>query len=798
LWGRSLPYEQQTPYHAASQILRLAASILGSDPAETARDKLAMLVASLLSEQESADATRHLSLLLGLGLDEPARDPIQIHFAFRRLAEELSERTAVFLVFDDLQWADDALLDLIDYLVGHLRDHRVAVMVLARPEFLESRATWGAGVLGHTSIPLNSLTPDEAADVALTLLAGDDRSTTLEKVVATAGGNPLFIEELVASIEDDPAATEVPTTVRAVIAARIDALPSDARAALLRASVIGRTFWRGVLSQIGEVADIDTALEALETRGLIQRRSPSQVEGDIEFSFKHDLIHDTAYATLPRGSRRELHAETAGVLEGSVKDPSEIAWILAHHWQESGEFKRAITHLLTAAERARDAWAIEETYDLYSQALDLANTDEQQKRIRLERGLALTGLEDHGRAARELAEVIPQLEGVDEIEALIARARSTLWTEQTDETIAGAQRALELARTRAMAELEAPAVGLLGAAYGMRGQTGDLDRAVELCDKALEIWVPGTRRPELAEIYHLQGDHTYWAGTYDRAMEMAQLAQTTAGLQPGSEEFVLRGAGMQGLMLAGMGRYEEAISMGQEAIAIGQRMGRPTNVVMNYSTLPLREIFAVDEAHRRSEEVVDRLGPSDFNMPWMNARADLLAADVLGGNLGQAVKQFPAVWDEALASKAWERWLVSGRLAATRAELELELGNFEDAVTWARRALEMAVATNRKKYQVVARTTLGAALARQGLAEEAAAELSGAVEGADTLGSPLLCWQTRAALATALARIKRGNPDGVRREAIEIIQSVASSLTPEHRRGYLAAPQVEQVLAGAQ
>src|ERR671918_595015 len=117
---------------------------------------------------------------------------------------------------------------------------------------------------------------------------------------------------------------------------------------------------------------------------------------------------------------------------------------------------------------------------------------------------------------------------------------------------------------------------------------------------------------------------------------------------------------MQGLILAGMGRYEEAIAMGQEAIAIGLRMGRPTNVVMNYSTLPLREIFGVDEAHRRSEEVVDRLGPSDFNMPWMNARADLLAADVLGGNLGEAAKQWPGVWDEALVSKAWERWLVSG------------------------------------------------------------------------------------------------------------------------------------------
>src|SRR5919106_4554335 len=109
---------------------------------------------------------------------------------------------------------------------------------------------------------------------------------------------------------------------------------------------------------------------------------------------------------------------------------------------------------------------------------------------------------------------------------------------------------------------------------------------------------------------------------------------------------------MQGLILAGMGRYEEAISMGQEAIAIGLRMGRPTNVVMNYSTLPLREIFAVDEAHRRSEEVADRLGPSDFNMPWMNARADVLAAELLSGELGAVERTWPSAWDDAQATRA--------------------------------------------------------------------------------------------------------------------------------------------------
>ena len=108
-----------------------------------------------------------------------------------------------------------------------------------------------------------------------------------------------------ASIEDEEISEKLPSTIRAVIAARIDGLPADARSALLNASVIGKTFWRGVLGRIGDVKELGAALDALETRGLIQRRAASRVQDDVEFSFRHDLILDTAYTTLPRATRRE-------------------------------------------------------------------------------------------------------------------------------------------------------------------------------------------------------------------------------------------------------------------------------------------------------------------------------------------------------------------------------------------------------------------------------------------------------------------------------------------------------------
>jgi predicted ATPase/class 3 adenylate cyclase len=797
LWGRSLPYEEQSPFRAAAEMVRTAAGIFEAEPVADARGKLARLAGSLFPEPDVAEETRYLSLLLGLGLDEPPDEPVHLLFAMRRLIEHVSEREPLLLVFEDLHWADDALLDLIDYLVAHVRDHRVVFLALARPEFLERRPTWGAGMIGHTTLPLEALTPGETAQVVGALLPAPEAGA-VERVVATAGGNPLFIEELVAALEDDPNADELPATVRAAIAARIDALSPLARTALLNASVIGATFWRGVVEGLGGIEDVDEALDALEARGLVRRRGESRVEGDVEYSFKHILTRDTAYGTLPRARRRELHAAAAAFIEGATSGSSELAWLLAYHWREAGEPERAVGYLLAAAARARDALATEETFDLYTRALELAGTDVDRRRIRLERGLALEQLEDYARADRELAEVIPDLDGVDEIEALIARGQSTLWTEQTVETMAIAARALELVVERNARQLEGPALALLAQSHGMRGEDGDLDRALALGDRALDAWIPGTQLSDLAGHYHMQANAYYWTGGYERALELSRLAKETGGLEPHSAEFVLRGAGLRGLVLAEMGRYEEAIEAGEAAIATARRLGRPDTVVLNYSTMPLREIFAVDEALRRSETLVDRLGPSDFNMPWMNARADLIGAHLLGGALGLVEREWPGAWDDALAVQAWEHWLITGRLAAYRAEWELEAGQLDDAVTWARRAIEMARGVHRRKYEAIALTVLGRALTAQGQGEAAATELRTAVEIADALGSPLLRWQARAALAKALSTGSNGaDPGGSLQEAAAIVRDVAASLAPERGSAYLAAPPVAEVLEAA-
>ncbi len=792
LWGRSLPYEERSPYRAAGQIIRKVANIYENDGVDVARAKLAGAVSSLFPAAEADEATRYLSVVLGLGLDEPPDEVVHLQFAARMFVERLAASEPILVVFEDAHWADTPLLELIDYLVSHVRDGRVVFLALARPELFETSRAWGGGMIGQTTLPLDPLTSDQAATVAAALLP-EVGMTAIERVVAAGEGNPLFIEELAASVTNEAGPEELPTTVLAAIAARIDALPPDPRAVLLHASVIGLTFWRDVLTAVMPSDGVVDALDALEDRGLVVRHPQSTVAGDVEYGFKHILIRDGAYGTMPRAGRRELHGAIARYLEDVLAARPDLGWLLAHHWTEAGEPARAIAYLLAAAARAQDALAVDEAYDLLTRAFDLTEDEAERRRILLRRGDMLAKVGEYARADKELTALIPELEGREEVEGLHSLGLALHWTEQTERTQQTSQRALTLSRERGFDDLVPIGLSLLSASYAMRGEQGDVVRSLELGKEAMDRWPEGQYPDEFAHHLHIYSNQMYWSGRYEDTYELSMQAKSFGGLAPNSAEFVLRGAGMTGLALAGMGRYEEALAASESAIAAAQRLGRPANVVLNYSTLTLREIFALEEARDRSQLVADRLGPSDFNMPWMNARADLIGAELLLGELGTVERLWPSAWDDAQEVKAWEHWLVSGRLAIARAQLELGAGRLDDAVTWSRRALELARSGGRPKYEAIALQTLGQALTRQGLAEDAVGELERAVAIADELGSPLVRWETRAALASA-QRAAGMDPDPRLGEAASIVGEVTASLAPERANAYLAAPSVRAVL----
>jgi class 3 adenylate cyclase len=380
LRGRCLPYGQ-TGYRAFADQVRQVAGIYESEAAPDAAAKLSALLHDLMGPDEGDETAPLLATLIGLGAgEEHATEPVQLYFAARRFAERIALEQPTMFVFEDIHWADQAELDLLEYLATHVRDVPGLFLALARPELFEGRPGWGSGVIGHTTIPLEALSAVDSAAIASYLLSGHGDLSSVERMVEVAEGNPLFIEELAASLADRGASDELPTSVRVAIASRIDALPPGARATILAASVIGKHFWRGVLRSLEDLDDVDEALDALEARDLIRREHTSQVQGDAEYAFKHILIREVAYGTLPRADRTRRHAAVATYIEQATDHRAQnLSWVLAHHWREAGEADRSLPYLIAAAGQAADQLAFHHAIELYGAALELLPPDDPRR-----------------------------------------------------------------------------------------------------------------------------------------------------------------------------------------------------------------------------------------------------------------------------------------------------------------------------------------------------------------------------------------------------------------------------------
>jgi class 3 adenylate cyclase len=383
LRGRSMPYGTSSPYSAFAQHVKQVARAYDSDDLSEARAKLRGAVAELVGPDAAEEHAGHLSLLVGLGENGDAPDRETLFFSARLFVESLGAQMPTMLLFEDLHWADGSLLDLVETLAARVRDVPVLLLALARPEMLNERHDWGGGLPAYTALPLDRLTEGASLTLAELLLARHEGPGQRAPHIAEAAeGNPLFIEELAASVAERSTGetTELPTTVRAIVAARLDALPPDERSLLIDASVVGRVFWRGALARIAPRDDLSALLGSLEERDLIRREAVSRISGDQQYAFKHALIRDVAYQRLPRAERRQRHAAVAEFLEETTGEMGQAAEALAHHWRHAGEAVKAADYLVTAAEQAGRGWAKEHALALYSQALELVPEDATRSR----------------------------------------------------------------------------------------------------------------------------------------------------------------------------------------------------------------------------------------------------------------------------------------------------------------------------------------------------------------------------------------------------------------------------------
>jgi hypothetical protein len=416
----------------------------------------------LPGSSEEAWVETHLLSLVGLaGETELGGDRRGEAFAaWRRLLDALAEQAPLILVFEDLHWADDTLLDFVDELCDWMTEVPLLVVATARPELLERRPGWGGGKLNATTLALVPLTEEQTAFLIGALLdtpimAAESQQALLER----AGGNPLYAEQFADLYLERGSIDELhlPESLQGIIAARLDGLTVEEKAVLQNASVVGKAFWASSLGRAG--GDVTSTLHTLERKGFVRRQKRSSVELETEFAFAHALVRDVAYAQIPRAERSAKHRNAAQWLE-DLGRPEDHAEVLAFHWSAALGLALAAgqdgdelaAHARFASREAGDrafslnAYLPAEKY--YEDAIALwPLEDSERPRLLLRRAHALLIASDDRRVealeeARDALLAAGDHAGAAEAEALLAQV---CWHQgQHDEGLAHLRRAEEL------------------------------------------------------------------------------------------------------------------------------------------------------------------------------------------------------------------------------------------------------------------------------------------------------------------------------------------------------------------
>ena len=577
--GRSLPYGDGVSFWALGEMAKAQAGILETDGADAAEEKLRTAVAHAVTDQaEAAWIEGHLRPLVGLSGEEASgADRSEAFAAWRRFFEGLAEERPLVLVFEDLHWADDGLLEFVDHLVEWTSDVPLLVVCTARPELLERRAGWGGGKRNTVTLSLSPLSDADTASLVQTLM-GESHPD----LVAHAGGNPLYAEEYARMLAQsgNGGALALPDTVQGIIAARLDTLPVDEKTLVQDAAVLGKVFWAGEVGHVAALAPavVDERLHALERKEFIRRERRSSVAGETAYVFRHSLVRDVAYGQIPRSRRAEKHVLAAEWIESLTRDRHEdLADMVAHHYLSALELTRAAGQdatelaerarfaLRDAGDRATRVHAPASAAQFYEAALELWSEDDPEHADLLYRyGKTLrpqgTGDDVLAAAAEELldvgdrersaesqalaAEVLwikgrheAALEHLEGAAALVADeppsrakafvladlARYRMTSDEAEAAIAMGGPALEMAEELGLDDLRGHILNTLGTARTMLGDRrglDDLHRAVEIAE---ELNVPEVIRAKnnLASTYGALGE-------LDRCFELMDEAKAAA------------------------------------------------------------------------------------------------------------------------------------------------------------------------------------------------------------------------------------------------------------------------------
>jgi tetratricopeptide (TPR) repeat protein len=323
----------------------------------------------------------------------------------------MAEVRPLVLVLEDLHWAEPTLFELVDFLAE--AEAPILLLGTARPELRELRPELYDGGERRTAIVLSAL-GDEHSEALLAALLGDRKlppGSRAEALLRNAAGNPLFLEETVRMLDEagvldgtgDLAELAVPTSLQAMIGSRLDGLPAEDKSVAHHASVVGMTFWSGAVEELHGAGDsVDPSLEALEHRDVVRSADASSLAEEREWSFKHAMIRDVAYARVPKGRRAHLHVRFADWIQGIPGAAEELVEILAYHLEQACRHsgvgrsdapppvERAVDALMAAAEKAERRAGVREADRYYARGLELVGEEETEQTLELRLGRAGT------------------------------------------------------------------------------------------------------------------------------------------------------------------------------------------------------------------------------------------------------------------------------------------------------------------------------------------------------------------------------------------------------------------------
>jgi class 3 adenylate cyclase len=688
------------------------------------------VVKQLLGDDEPTPA---LAALLGDG--QASADEIAV--GVRKLLEARAAERPLAVLFDDLQWGEPTFLDLVEHIADWSRDAPILLLCLARPELLELRPGWGGGKMNATTVLLEPLSAAETDQLIDELLGGGSLDEELRERIRTAAeGNPLFVEQMLAMLEESPGEVAVPSTIQALLAARLDQLPAEERAALERGAVEGQVFHRGAVAALApDDPDVPSRLMGLVRKELV-RPSKALLPGDDAFRFRHLLIRDAAYDALPKTVRAELHERFAAWLEEYAPSLVELDEILGYHLEQAARYRaelgaparglatRAAGRLAAAGRRAEEREDGSAAVSLLTRAAALYEP-EDPRRLALLTPLA-ESLYLLGRLQDAYAVLDEAIAGPD----MDAAARAFFfksYAEGHGESISpieiGRVVGERLAQVDGVASEATLAAGRLTLAW-THYWCGRSAAAIETGEEAVAGARRAGERPlevtalRMVGLAKLHGD-VPWPAVEAHAAEMAAVGLEAAQL-------LVWAAAMEG-------RFDEGRRISDEFLAKEHERGRLFATYMHCITLAMLELwsgsrFGAEQALRDGWDEFGRIGERGIRSTVGGMLGEFLARR---GELDEA----EAILDEAMEIGSPDDYVTVAAVKMGRAFVALGRGEDGRARELAAEAVAIVDSQEQLTLQQEARLARGELLLQAGAPEEARVALLAAREVAERKGS---------------------------------------------------------------